>query len=216
MTGHAKSNLNQHVKQNPLNKSSTTGNVANMDQKLSKSNSHNLSNISVLDEQESKIKDVDELLDYIEGNQKAVANDKKKAKKERQKQQRLEELRKKEEEETQMRAQEQAKSCNWGCGKIFLPNASKKEKHKHRSEECPRRPVQCQDCKQQGIPFEALAEHLLESCPAGIAVCEECHTEVARGKLESGQHMRDECPRRIGGTLATHKDCPAELQMINC
>ena len=107
MTGQGKSNLNQNVKQNPLNKSSTTGNVANMDQNLSKSNSHNLSNISILDEQESKIKDVDELLDYIEGNQKAVANDKKKAKKERQKQQRLEELRKKEEEEKKLKEEQE-------------------------------------------------------------------------------------------------------------
>ena len=108
VAGNSKSNLNQQIQQNPLNKSATTGNVINVDQRLSKSSSHNLSNISMLTEQESKIKDVDELLDYIEGNQKAVANDKKKAKKERQKQQRIEELRKKEEEDKR-RKEEQEK-----------------------------------------------------------------------------------------------------------
>merc|ERR1719367_1718186 len=107
VAGNSKSNLNQQIQQNPLNKSATTGNVINVDQRLSKSSSHHLSNISMLTEQESKIKDVDELLDYIEGNQKAVANDKKKAKKERQKQQRIEELRKKEEEDKRRKEEQE-------------------------------------------------------------------------------------------------------------
>merc|ERR1711899_131829 len=102
-----KSNLNQQIQQNPLNKSATTGNVINVKQRISKSSSHNLSNISMLTEQESKIKDVDELLDYIEGNQRAVANDKKKAKKERQKQQKIEELRKREEAEKRIREEQE-------------------------------------------------------------------------------------------------------------
>merc|ERR1711994_197187 len=57
----------------------------------------------IIAEEVSKIKDVDELLNYIEGNQRAVANDKKKAKKERQKQQKIEELRKREEAEKRIR-----------------------------------------------------------------------------------------------------------------
>ena len=48
-------------------------------------------------------KDVDEVLEYIEGN-KNLSNDKKRQKKERQKQQRLEELRAKQEEERKRKA----------------------------------------------------------------------------------------------------------------
>ena len=65
-------------------------------------NGDSISNAAGITENElkpnSKIKDVEELLDFIEGNQRAAANDKKKAKKERQKQQKIEELRKKEDE----------------------------------------------------------------------------------------------------------------------
>ena len=49
-------------------------------------------------------KDVDELLDFIEGNQSRPANEKKRAKKERQRQQRLEEQRRREEEERKRKA----------------------------------------------------------------------------------------------------------------
>merc|ERR1719361_1994790 len=52
-------------------------------------------------------KDVDEVLEYIEGN-KNLSNDKKRQKKERQKQQRLEELRAKQEEERKRKAAEEA------------------------------------------------------------------------------------------------------------
>ena len=52
-------------------------------------------------------KDVDEVLEYIEGN-KNLSNDKKRQKKERQKQQRLEELRTKQEEERKRKAAEEA------------------------------------------------------------------------------------------------------------
>jgi translation initiation factor 4G len=52
-------------------------------------------------------KDVDEVLEYIEGN-KNLSNDKKRLKKERQKQQRLEELRAKQEEERKRKAAEEA------------------------------------------------------------------------------------------------------------
>ena len=74
-----------------------------------KTNEHAIRTVGDMNisQQESKIKDVDELLDYIEGNQKAVANDKKKAKKERQKQQKIEELRKKEEEEKKLREEKE-------------------------------------------------------------------------------------------------------------
>ena len=61
----------------------------------------------IIAEEVSKIKDVDELLNYIEGNQRAVANDKKKAKKERQKQQKIEELRKREEAEKRIREEQE-------------------------------------------------------------------------------------------------------------
>ena len=98
----SKSNVNQNVKPIPYDKS-LTNNEVEMVQHLPKTNPHSISNVIMLDEQESKIKDVDELLNYIEGNQKAVANDKKKAKKERQKQQKIEELRRKEEEEKRLK-----------------------------------------------------------------------------------------------------------------
>ena len=52
-------------------------------------------------------KDVDEVLEYIEGN-KNLSNDKKRLKKERQKQQRAEELRAKQEEERKRKAAEEA------------------------------------------------------------------------------------------------------------
>ena len=63
-----------------------------------------LSNVA---EQNSKIEDVNELLDYIEGNQKAVTNEKKKAKKERQKQQKIEDLRRREEEEKRLKEEKE-------------------------------------------------------------------------------------------------------------
>jgi len=53
-------------------------------------------------------KDVDEIIDYIEGNKTFSTNDKKRQKKERQKQQRLEELRAKQEEERKRKAAEEA------------------------------------------------------------------------------------------------------------
>jgi len=52
-------------------------------------------------------KDVDEIIEYIEGN-KSTASDKKKQKKERQKQQRMEEMRAKQEEERRRKAAEEA------------------------------------------------------------------------------------------------------------
>ena len=59
---------------------------------------------------ETEIKDekaLDELLDFIEGNQKS-SNEKKKAKKERQKQKKIEEIRKKEDEDRRRKAAEEA------------------------------------------------------------------------------------------------------------
>jgi len=68
-----------------------------------------VANANVVKKQENpiKTKDVDEILEFIEGNQ-SSANEKKRMKKERQKQQRLEELKKKQEEERIRKQAEEA------------------------------------------------------------------------------------------------------------
>lgn len=71
------------------------------------------------------------------------------------------------------------------------------DRNQDRSQECPRRLVQCPDCKETNIPFETLVDHQQNHCPAGLATCEICNQPVARGELESGQHMRNDCPKRL-------------------
>ena len=64
---------------------------------------------------ETEVKDdkaLDELLDFIEGNQKS-SNEKKRAKKERQKMQKISEIKKKEDEERRIREAEEAERKRW-------------------------------------------------------------------------------------------------------
>ena len=107
IVSHSKTAVNQSEKENQNERVRSNNDLEN-EQIPKKSNIQNIES-SIIDnaEDQSKIKDVDELLDYIEGNQKAVANEKKKAKKERQKQQKIEELRRKEEEEKRLKEEKE-------------------------------------------------------------------------------------------------------------
>ena len=102
MVSHSKLTANQIEKESQIDSLKEIKCTTN-EHKPSENAIHTVGDVQDISQQESKIKDVDELLDYIEGNQKSVANDKKKAKKERQKQQKIEELRKKEDEEKRLK-----------------------------------------------------------------------------------------------------------------
>ncbi|CAE8723544.1 unnamed protein product, partial [Polarella glacialis] len=90
--------------------------------------------------------------------------------------------------------------CNWNCGLSFPSGTSKKDKHKHRSEECPARPVRCEKCQTTDIKFKDLELHETEMCPAQLLECDQCHLQVERKKLElgaQGEHKLNECEQRI-------------------
>ena len=73
-----------------------------IEQKPSENSIHNIGDVTNIRQKDSKFEDVDQLLDFIEGNRKDVANEKKRAKKERQKQQKIKDSIKKEGENKQV------------------------------------------------------------------------------------------------------------------
>jgi hypothetical protein len=98
-------------------------------------------------------------------------------------------------EEVKTNSQPQSRCCEWGCGKTYEANVTRREIHQHRVS-CSRRHIQCENCKVNKIPFEELDKHRREQCSAALLSCESCQYEVSRGDLESGRHARNDCPKR--------------------
>eukprot|EP00928_Gymnodinium_smaydae_P036222 TRINITY_DN25341_c0_g1_i1.p1 TRINITY_DN25341_c0_g1~~TRINITY_DN25341_c0_g1_i1.p1 ORF type:complete len:954 (-),score=142.69 TRINITY_DN25341_c0_g1_i1:126-2987(-) len=90
---------------------------------------------------------------------------------------------------------EQCFPCEWECGLSFPSTSTKKERHKHRIE-CCKRHIQCEDCKERGIPFDQYQNHKSQVCSAALLTCDRCDSEIPRKELVSGQHMKQKCPKR--------------------
>ena len=94
-----------------------------IEQKPSENSIHNVGVDTNIRQKDSKFEDVDQLLDFIEGNRKEVANEKKRAKKERQKQQKIKDSIKKEGENKQVHEEKKKEQKNVN-GKVTGVSAS--------------------------------------------------------------------------------------------
>ena len=90
--------------------------------------------------------------------------------------------------------------CEWGCGKEFPANSTRKDRAAHRSR-CQYRLVKCQKCQLSGIRFCDMALHEMEMCTTCLQACTKCGALVRIDGLE--KHARDECEERnVPCTLA--------------